>query len=108
MSNIAKNLRILRLQADKKQNEIASYLGITQQEYSKFERNHLKPKIEYLEQLARFYNVTIDFLISNSAQTPDALKTLNPHERDLYDKLLESMGAQIKVLEALKSLRGKS
>lgn len=102
MNNIAKNLRLLRLQSEKKQDEIAAYLDISQQEYSKFERIGSTPNIKYLDQLARFYSVTIDFLINDVTQTPEASKTITAKERELYEMLIESKDAQIKILEAIK------
>lgn len=102
MLDISKNLRILRLQSEKKQDEIASYLGISQQEYSKFECNNSTPNIKYLEQLAKLYNVTIDFLINDTAQIHENNKTVTAKERELYEMIIESKDAQIKILEAIK------
>jgi transcriptional regulator with XRE-family HTH domain len=101
-SNIAKNLRVLRLQSDKKQDEIAAYLGISQQEYSKFERNSAIPNVKHLEQLSKLYNVTIDFLINNTNQASGNNQTLTTKERELYEMVIESKNAQIKILEAIK------
>ena len=58
-----KRLKELREDADKGQKEIAEYLGITQQQYSLYETGVRKIPIEQIIALAKYYNVTSDYIL---------------------------------------------
>ncbi len=110
MIKIAQNLRTLRLKSNKKQDELAELLGISQQEYSKFERNGSTPNIKHLGVLAKYYNVTVDQLLyadlSEGVLNPQmGSQTLSTKERDLYERLLNEKDAHIKTLEAMSTLK---
>ena len=110
MIKIAQNLRTLRLKSNKKQDELAELLGISQQEYSKFERNGSTPNINHLSVLAKFYNVSIDQLMNEDfsegiLNTQTASQNLSVKERELYEKLLDAKDAHIKALEAMSTLK---
>ena len=55
-------LRDMREDFDKNQTEIATLLGTTQTQYSRWERGEWQMPIEHYKTLARYYNVSIDFL----------------------------------------------
>lgn len=66
MKTLGKKLRKLRLENDKKQEELADLIGVKQQQYSKIERGDIKNiKIEHLQIICKFYNVSINFLIDD-------------------------------------------
>lgn len=48
------------------QKEVASYLGVSQQTYSAYERGESVMSIEVFIRLGRLYNVNIDFIIGVS------------------------------------------
>ena len=67
------NLRIrdLREDRDLKQKEVAAYLRCDQSLYSKYERLERPLPLELADQLADFYNVSIDYLVGRTnVKTP--------------------------------------
>ncbi|MCU6720230.1 helix-turn-helix domain-containing protein [Porcipelethomonas ammoniilytica] len=60
---IYENIRNLREDNDKKQRELAEYLYVSQNTYSKYENGVLSLSPETLIKLAEFYNTSIDYLL---------------------------------------------
>lgn len=58
-----KKIRDLREDNDKKQEEIAKYLNITQRAYSQYELDQRKIPIEIILKLSEFYDVTTDYIL---------------------------------------------
>ncbi len=56
-------IRDLREDADKKQNDLAKYLGIDQSTYSDYERGKICVPIDQLIKIADLYNVSLDYLV---------------------------------------------
>ena len=52
----------MREDADKNQTEIAKILGMQQTEYSRYERGERELPMHHFITLARFYNVSLDYL----------------------------------------------
>ena len=57
-------LRELRIYHDYKQKDISDYLNITSQAYSNYENNKRTPDIDTIYKISRFYNISVDKLIS--------------------------------------------
>lgn len=55
-------IRNLREDADKTQQEVATYLGTSQTMYARYERGANEMPIRHLIKLAKYYNVTLDYL----------------------------------------------
>ena len=55
-------LRDLREDNDKKQSEIALLLNTTVQQYSRYERGERELPMHHFITLAKFYNVSLDYL----------------------------------------------
>ena len=55
-------LKDLREDADKRQTDIAEILGISHQHYSLYERGERELPIHHFVTLAKYYNVSIDYL----------------------------------------------
>lgn len=55
-------LRDLREDADKKQEEIAIYLGITRPQYQLYESGKREIPLHHFIALAKYYNVSLDYL----------------------------------------------
>lgn len=55
-------LRDLREDADRTQTDIATYLGIQQTVYSRYERGYQTIPLEHLIKLADYYKVSLDYL----------------------------------------------
>ena len=65
-------LRDLREDADKKQADIAEILGISRQHYSLYERGDRELPMHKFIILARYYNVSLDYL-AGLVDTPKKL-----------------------------------
>ncbi len=61
-----KRLKDLRIDNDYLQKDIAKYLGITQQYYSRYELGQFTIPIEQIIKLAKLYNVSIDYIVGLS------------------------------------------
>ena len=73
--NHFQRLRDLREDRDLKQIDIANVLGIEQTQYSRYERGVQMMGIDQYITLAKFYNVSLDFLtgLINSPEPLDRL-----------------------------------
>lgn len=60
------NIRNLREDNDKTQQEIADYLNIKQTTYSKYELGKINIPIEVFIKLADYYGVSLDYLVGRS------------------------------------------
>ena len=58
-----RRLRDLREDKDKSQKEIAAFLNVTQATYSRYESGVHEIPIESLIKLAKFYSVSVDYLL---------------------------------------------
>lgn len=63
---IYENIRNLREDADKTQEELARHLNIKQTTYSKYELGKINIPIEVFIKLADYYNVSIDYLVGRT------------------------------------------
>lgn len=58
-------IRDLREDKDMSQEEIAQLLGTSQTQYSRWERGHREIPLHIAITLAKFYNVSLDYLTEN-------------------------------------------
>ncbi|MBQ7789368.1 MAG: helix-turn-helix transcriptional regulator [Clostridia bacterium] len=65
-------LKDLREDHDKSQSEIASLLGMKQQQYARYENGTQEIPFHHVITLARYYNVSIDYL-SELISVPEKL-----------------------------------
>lgn len=66
MKSFNKRLKDLREDFDLNQSQIADLLKTTQQQYSKYENGQQEMPIRHLVSLAKFYNITTDYLLGLS------------------------------------------
>lgn len=59
---VFENIKNLREDHDKKQQELADYLNIKQTTYSKYELGKINIPIEVFIKLSNYYDVSIDYL----------------------------------------------
>lgn len=61
-------IRLLELRNERElsQREMAKILGVSQATYNNWENSNTQPSIEQLITLARFFGVSVDFLIGNT------------------------------------------
>ena len=58
-----KNIRDLRVSMKMSQVELAQELGVTKQCISNWENDNILPSVEMLVKMAKFFNVTTDYLL---------------------------------------------
>lgn len=81
-------LRDLREDADKTQQEIADYLGTSAQHYGKYESGKAEIPLERATMLAKYYNVSLDYIAGiSSRRHPLALDNLPSPAEILSDKI---------------------
>lgn len=120
----AKKLRFLRKQSDKKQSEIAQFLGLSQQAYSKLENGETGFSDETIEKIAQFFQITpAEFervqesvYIGNNGYNHNSnnhtiderflqsYEALLEQNRTLFEGLLREKDERIKLLERLLKL----
>lgn len=61
------NIRNLREDNDKTQQELAEYLNVKQTTYSKYELGKINIPIEVFLKLADYYDVTVDYLLGRTS-----------------------------------------
>ena len=59
-----RRLKDLREDKDLVQKEVAAYLGIDQRVYSNYETGKREPSLELLVAMSRYFNVSINYLIT--------------------------------------------
>lgn len=57
------NLKLLRKNAGKTQEEMAQFLNTTHRTYGRYEQGQFEPSIETLIKLADYYQVSLDYLV---------------------------------------------
>ena len=62
------NIRNLREDSDKTQQELASYLNVKQTTYSKYELGKINIPIEVFIKLADYYYVSVDYLLGRTSK----------------------------------------
>ena len=55
-------IKDLREDSDKSQTEIATLLGMKQQQYARYERGVQEMPLHHIITLARYYNISLDYL----------------------------------------------
>ena len=66
MENIGKRIRELRKEMDCTQSKLADVLGVTQDSISLWENGKRIPDTQYIITLAKFFDVTSDYLLGLS------------------------------------------
>ncbi|MCM1306103.1 MAG: helix-turn-helix transcriptional regulator [Bacteroides sp.] len=98
----------LRTEKGLSQREIAKLFSVSQSTYNNWENSNTQPSIEQLIEIARFFGVSVDYLIGNS----DDLGEIKYNERFLSSnelKLLQlynslSSVAQKNILDFMKNI----
>lgn len=66
MKIFSKRLRELRLSAGLSQQEVSEKLGIRQQSYARYENGKGEPNLDTLAEIAKIFDVSVDFLLGLS------------------------------------------
>ena len=65
---VFENIRNLRIDNDKNQQELADYLHVKQTTYSKYELGKINVPVEVFMRLAEYYNVSVDYLLGRTSK----------------------------------------
>ena len=79
---LSKNLLILRKSRNLTQLELANKLNYSDKSISKWEHGDAIPDIEVLKRIADFYDVTVDYLISDNSKKPDTPSITKSNNRN--------------------------
>lgn len=79
---LSKNLLTLRKSKGLTQLELANKLNYSDKSISKWEHGDAVPDIEVLKRIADFYEVTVDYLISDNTSKPEIPKTTRANTRN--------------------------
>ncbi len=91
MSNISLILKYLRTQNGDYQKTIANNLNIETNTYGSWERGNTEPPIDMLITLAKYFNVTVDYLVG--IENEDYTKILNNDNiNELHSNEIELLG----------------
>ena len=92
-NSLGDKLKSLRRARFLTQQNVANDLEIGQSTYAQYETNQREPNFESLEKLAKYYGVTVSFLVSNNDETDEELAKIiaetigrNRKMRILFDK----------------------
>ncbi|MFC6269712.1 XRE family transcriptional regulator [Frigoriflavimonas asaccharolytica] len=93
MSILSENIRYLRAQLNLSQRSISEILVITRSRYAKYEDAVSEPPLEILSKISRYFNVSIDLLISIDLRKYPLEKILNlPDNRIVLPIIVDSTG----------------
>lgn len=93
-------IRDLREDRDKKQSELAEYLGTTKQYYSLYEKGANEIPFERAIALAKYYNVSLDYIAGLTNDKRGLTRSdLTPEQRELL-RAAKELGSADKVKAA--------
>jgi transcriptional regulator with XRE-family HTH domain len=87
---LPERLRELRKEMNLTQEELANKLNLTKANISKYETGRIEPNIETINFLAKFFNVSVDYLLGRTdVRSPhsDAENELTEEEKELLEKI---------------------
>lgn len=107
MSTLGERIREYRIKRGFTQNQMAEKLGMTEANFSSYERNRSIPPSEKLNQIANILNVSIDYLLGRT-NDPEPhfefdeevraiareMQSLGPSDRAFLSRLIKSMQKQ--------------
>lgn len=85
-----KNLKNLRLETHKTQQEVAYELDMPRTKYARYELQTAEPSIETLIKLADYFHTTIDALLGHEVPYLLDKSMLTPQQRSLIDLVIIS------------------
>ncbi len=84
------------------QKELAEYLGITQQEISRYERGEIKASVNYLCEVAEYCGVSVDYILGKENRERELISDEESALLDLFQRL--SPENRIKLRERAETL----
>lgn len=84
---LATRLRALREKQREKQSSVASSIGITKSTLSAYEKGTRKPSFDVLLKLAKYYSVSIDYLVGNEYENESVFSHLHGWQREFVTEV---------------------
>lgn len=91
-NNFGDKLKMLRKKENKTQSEVADAVGTTQQTLRRYEREERTPDIIILRKIAKYFNVSTDYLLGVNGAIEDNTEEHNAYEYsedDEYNKIVK-------------------
>lgn len=88
---LSEKLKELRDNKNYKQNELIDYLGISQATLSNYETGRRMPSYETLIKIAKFYNVTTDYLLGHEINKNENIDKLTLEEKRAINTIIKSL-----------------
>ncbi|MGB9661248.1 MAG: helix-turn-helix domain-containing protein [Moorellaceae bacterium] len=85
---LTERLRKLREQAGLTQEELAKLLGVERSTISRYESGNRDPSSEMLDRLAKFFNVSVDYLLGRT-DDPRTIEQINEEAQKKIEEALE-------------------
>lgn len=105
-----KHLKMLRINKNMTQEELATILGLSKASVSRYENNSQLPELAILSKIADYFNTSIDYLLGREVNTTTDLSTITAEYLDIkeYIKTYNLSKEQIKdILEHVLKLQNK-
>lgn len=104
MNNIGAKIKQLRKQGDVTQEKLAETLGVTGQAVSRWENENDYPDIEYITPIAKYFNVSTDYLFDYSSEgTSTGSRDFEKRLQDIAERL-KSKGMRVKDIAEVTGL----
>lgn len=87
-------LKFLRQKHNKRQADVADYLGITYQAYAHYEKGRHQPDPETLKKLADYFYVSVDYLLEQKEIPENILTKDEAQMLDIYRGFTEQQKAR--------------
>ena len=84
---LAIRLRALREKRSDKQSSVATSIGITESTLSAYEKGTRKPSFDVLLKLAKYYSVSIDYLVGNEYENESVFSHLHGWQREFVTEV---------------------
>lgn len=91
-----KNLKKIRTQNKKQQQEVADYLGINRVSYARYESGERQPDFQTVANLADYFKVSVDYLLGRT-DDPHPV-TSNDDVKKAIDEYVKNRGKQSTVI----------
>ena len=91
-----KNLKKIRTQNKKQQQEVADYLGINRVSYARYESGERQPDFQTVANLADYFKVSVDYLLGRT-DDPHPV-TSNDDVKKAIDEYVKNKGRQSTVI----------
>ena len=91
-----KNLKKIRTQNKKQQQEVADYLGLNRVSYARYESGERQPDFQTVANLADYFKVSVDYLLGRT-DDPHPV-TSNDDVKKAIDEYVKNKGKQSTVI----------